>query len=66
MEPVLVTSYPYVYPQEEAAERKRLEAIGTEDAKKKLEELEKNRKWSADDMCTVAFPPRPPLLSLLS
>mmetsp|Transcript_79367 Transcript_79367/g.140049 ORF Transcript_79367/g.140049 Transcript_79367/m.140049 type:complete len:256 (-) Transcript_79367:769-1536(-) len=39
--------------EEEAAERKRLEALGTPEAKKKLEELERNRKWSADDMCTV-------------
>lgn len=38
---------------EEASERARLEALGTPEAKKQLEELERNKKWCADDLCTV-------------
>ena len=38
---------------EEAAEKEKLLAEGTPEALKKLDELEKKKKWCADDLCTV-------------
>jgi hypothetical protein len=38
---------------EEATERARLLALGTPEAKRELEELEKKKKWCADDLCHV-------------
>eukprot|EP00906_Rhabdomonas_costata_P012718 RCo018300 len=39
--------------QEEEEQRKKLLQENTPDAKRKLEELEKHRKWSVDDICHV-------------